>query len=77
MGVDLTGPTAATATATFPQEGLYDAPTEFDITYTYANGMTLLCSTAQALGILFEGSEGWIHIEKPGAPHVIASTSGS
>jgi predicted dehydrogenase len=73
MGVDLTGPTAATAKAAFPQDGLYDAPTEFDITYTYANGMTLLCSTEQALGILFEGSTGWIHIEKPGAPHVAAS----
>jgi hypothetical protein len=35
--------------------------------------MTLLCSTNQALGICFEGSEGWIHIEKPGAPHVAAS----
>jgi len=73
LGMDLTGPSAVTAKAVFPEEGLYDAPTEFDIEYTYANGMTLLCSTNQALGICFEGSEGWIHIEKPGAPHVAAS----
>jgi predicted dehydrogenase len=73
LGMDLTGPTAVTAKAVFPQEGLYDAPTEFDIEYTYANGMSLLCSTNQTLGIYFEGSEGWLHIEKPGAPHVAAS----
>lgn len=73
MGMDLTGPVAIAAEAVFPEEGLYDAPTEFDIEYTYANGMKLFCSTRETLGIRFEGSEGWIHIEKPGAPQVTAS----
>lgn len=73
MGMDLTGPTDIIAKATFPQDGLYDAPTDFDILYTYANGMTLQCATDQALGIRFEGSEGWIHVEKPGEAQVIAS----
>jgi len=73
MGMDLTGPTAIVAKATFPPDGLYDAPTDFDITYTYANGMTLQCATDQTLGIRFEGSDGWIHIEKPGAAQVVAS----
>lgn len=76
IGADATGPLAAKAEATFPDDGLYDAPTEFHIEYTYAGGLLVTCSTRETLGIKFEGSEGWIHVEKPGGGAVVASDPG-
>jgi len=67
MGTDLTGPVEIEAEARFPREGLYDAPTDFHIVYTYANGVRLICSNKETLGMRFEGDAGWIHLEKPGA----------
>ncbi|MDD4871081.1 MAG: Gfo/Idh/MocA family oxidoreductase [Kiritimatiellae bacterium] len=60
MNTDLTGPEHIDGTATFPTNGLYDAPTDFCITYTYANGMRLIHSSSETFGVKFEGSEGWI-----------------
>ena len=71
-GTDLTGPTEISARAEFPSEGLYDAPVAFDIDYLYSDGIRMLCSTEEILGMRFEGSEGWIHIEKPKSGGLIA-----
>ncbi len=75
MGTDSTGPVEIEATARFPREGLYDAPTDFHIVYTYANGVKLICSNKETLGMRFEGDEGWIHLEKPGVG-VVAEPAG-
>jgi len=71
-GTDLTGPIEITAQAEFPKEGLYDAPTDFHIEYVYGDGVRMICATDEVRGMRFEGSEGWIHIEKPGEATVIA-----
>ena len=62
MGVDLTGPEHIDSKATFPANGIYDAPTEFEIAYRYANGMRLMLASGDGFGVRFEGSEGWIHM---------------
>ncbi len=62
MGTDLTGPEQIEGTAVFPTGGIYDAPTDFSITFTYANGMRLISSSSETFGVRFEGSEGWIHL---------------
>ncbi|MCX7825379.1 MAG: Gfo/Idh/MocA family oxidoreductase [Verrucomicrobiae bacterium] len=62
MGVDLTGPEYIEGHATFPTRGIYDAPTEFQITYRYANGMRLELVSGPGFGVQFEGTEGWIHM---------------
>jgi len=61
MGTDLTGPEYIDGKGTFPTSGLYNAPTEFDITYHYPNGVKLVLGSAEEFGVKFEGSEGWIH----------------
>ena len=76
IGADDTGPRSVQASATFPSEGLYDAPIAFTIDYTYATGVKLICSTAETLGMRFEGTEGWLHLEKPGAAGIIAEPAG-
>lgn len=62
MGTDLTGPERIDGTAVFPTSGFYDAPTDFCITYTYANGLRLINSSSETFGVRFEGSDGWIHL---------------
>ena len=76
MGADRTGPESVEATATFPPDGIYDAPTDFHIDYVYADGVRLVCATDVTLGMRFEGENGWIHAEKPGAAGVVASAPG-
>ncbi|OGV66023.1 MAG: hypothetical protein A2283_08530 [Lentisphaerae bacterium RIFOXYA12_FULL_48_11] len=62
MGTDLTGPEHIDGTAVFPTSGFYDAPTDFSITYTYANGLRLINSSSETFGVRFEGNDGWIHL---------------
>lgn len=66
-GPDLnhTGPATIEGTGKFPPKGnLWDIISEFDVTFTYANGVTLECKT-QAPAIRWEGTEGWIQVKYP------------
>ncbi len=58
---DRTGPVEVAGKGTYPaKEGLWNVMTEFEITYRYANGVTLIYK-AEKPYIRFEGTEGWIH----------------
>ncbi|MBI5393712.1 MAG: Gfo/Idh/MocA family oxidoreductase [Verrucomicrobia bacterium] len=61
IGADDTGPLQVEGKATFPTTSIYNAPTEFDITYRFANGVRLILGSAEEFGVKFEGSEGWLH----------------
>lgn len=61
-GTDLTGPTHIDGRAVFPASGIYDAPTEFEITYRYPGGLRVILGSSEAFGVRFEGTEGWIHM---------------
>ncbi|MCX6898953.1 MAG: Gfo/Idh/MocA family oxidoreductase [Verrucomicrobia bacterium] len=80
MGTDLTGPEHIDGKATFPTSGIYDVPTGFTITYRYANGVQLIHSTSNELGVKFEGSDGWIHLSggavTASADKILTSTIG-
>ncbi|MBI5817997.1 MAG: Gfo/Idh/MocA family oxidoreductase [Verrucomicrobia bacterium] len=62
MDTDLTGPEHIDSQATFLKDSIYDVPSDFTITYRYANGVRLIHSTAEQFGLRFEGSDGWIHL---------------
>lgn len=64
-GTQLTGPVEVEGDGEFPKDGLYDTCMRFKVTYTYQNGVKLICSTdknPQGTGVRFEGSEGWIYV---------------
>lgn len=66
MGTDHTGPVNVESSARFYTDGLYDTPTHFHFTCTYANGVTLNVgdSTHYRLGINFIGTEGNVFITR-------------
>jgi predicted dehydrogenase len=64
MGVELSGPSKIEGSGEFPREGLWDVHGDFDITYTYASGIPVNCSTKNRNGVLFEGSEGWVFVSR-------------
>jgi predicted dehydrogenase len=75
-GTDLSGPTEIQGTGTFPQDMLTDCATNWQVENRYANGVTLVHmddATAKkhpqqvggyGHGILFLGSEGWVHVDR-------------
>lgn len=66
-GADLehAGPVTIEGTGKYPPPGnLWDVISEFDVTFTYANGVTLQCQTRTPT-IRWEGSEGWVEVKYP------------
>jgi predicted dehydrogenase len=61
-GTDETGPVEVVGRGEFPTSGLYDTPTKFEIEYTYADGVKLICRDGRP-GIEFDGERGRIHID--------------
>jgi len=63
--LDHTGPVEIAGTGKYPPQGnLWDVILEFDVTFRYANGVTLRCRTDQPM-IRWEGTEGWIEVKYP------------
>lgn len=56
---EYTGPVSVEGTGEWPAEGLYDAPTAWNITFEYANGVRLIC-TSGTPSFRFEGDAGWV-----------------
>ena len=57
-----TGPVWVAGRGNFPQTGLWNAATDWELTCTYADGVTLIC-TAGRPSIRFEGADGWVFCE--------------
>lgn len=75
-GTDLSGPIEIQGTGTFPLDMLTDCATSWQVENRYANGVTLVHmddTTAKTHpqqvagfghGVLFLGSEGWVHVDR-------------
>lgn len=64
-GLDHSGPVEISGTGKYPPTGnLWDIISEFDVTFRYANGVTLQCKTDKPV-IRWEGTEGWIQVKYP------------
>jgi len=66
-GTERTGPVSVEGHGKFPVDGLYNTATEWEVTYKYANGVTLICTNGNVekpdrglASIRFEGTDGWI-----------------
>ncbi|MHC4430886.1 MAG: Gfo/Idh/MocA family protein [Planctomycetota bacterium] len=68
MGWDLTGPVEIEGTGNYPNEGLYNVPSEYKFTCKYADGivMTVANNTQLTQGAKWYGETGWIHVNRGG-----------
>lgn len=69
-GTDRTGPVEILGRGEFPKTGLFTTATKVYVEYTYDNGVKLICTTRPAdIGdgnIKFEGSKGWVYVDRSG-----------
>jgi len=68
LDFDYTGPVEVEGSGKFPAEGLYDAPTEYKFTATYANGVKFTIANDRqqpmGMGARWIGDAGWIHVDR-------------
>jgi predicted dehydrogenase len=60
---DDTGPVEIRGKGEFPKTGLFTTAAKAEIEYTYANGVKLFLETGSG-GTRFEGSEGWVYVNR-------------
>ncbi len=62
-GTDMTGPIRIEGRGLFPSSGLFDTAEQPEVTYTYADGVTLRCRTGSGSGgVTFYGQEGRLFV---------------
>jgi predicted dehydrogenase len=67
LGMDESGPTAIEGSATFNKDGWFETPETAKITYTYANGVKVLCALGKGGypgGCTFEGEKGTLFVDR-------------
>jgi myo-inositol 2-dehydrogenase / D-chiro-inositol 1-dehydrogenase len=64
LGMDESGPISAEAKARFHKEHWYEVPEWCEITYQYANGVTVICGQDNKMGARFEGEKGSIYVNR-------------
>ena len=62
-GSDATGPVEIMGQGEFPKSGLFDTALRYYVEYTYADGVKVILKTA-GQGVRFEGSEGWLFVNR-------------
>ncbi|HLP76583.1 MAG TPA: Gfo/Idh/MocA family oxidoreductase [Candidatus Paceibacterota bacterium] len=67
MDLDRSGPTEVEGTGKYPPAGnLWNVIQEFEVRFTFANGVQLTSKSDTSAYVRFEGSEGWIHVHDSG-----------
>ncbi|MBC8139734.1 MAG: Gfo/Idh/MocA family oxidoreductase [Fibrella sp.] len=66
LGMDDSGPIAVEAQGKTPayEPHSYNVATDFDVSYTYPNGITVLATNKGDNGIRFEGEAGWLFVNR-------------
>jgi len=64
LGTDRSGPVAVEGKGEYPTDGLFNNPVTYEVDYRYANGITLNCSTSNQTGTRFEGTDGWVYVNR-------------
>ena len=64
MGCELGGPTAITAKAEFPRKGIHNVHGQYHAELAYPGEVTVILDHSYPNGIRFEGSDGWIFVQR-------------
>jgi len=65
-GTEISGPVEVEGTAEFPDDGLCDCATSWDVKMKYSNGTRVLFkdSNQNKQGVVFEGENGWVFVNR-------------
>lgn len=65
-GTELSGPAEVEGTAVFPDEGVMDCAKSWEVNLRYPNGVTIhfTDNTKFKQGVRFEGTDGWVHVNR-------------
>lgn len=64
IGADGSGPLKVKGVGKFHDEGPHDVPGSFDVTYSYPNGIEMICHSGGENGVKFTGTDGWIFVSR-------------
>jgi len=64
LGLDETGPVTVEGTGVIPSGQLWDAPTDYDCTCTYADGLVIKISSKYPMGAKWIGDDGWLFVTR-------------
>jgi len=66
MGAEFSGPLEIEGWAEYPRDGLWDVHTRFYLEYLYPNDVRLTCTGSEVNkeGVVFQGTEGWVHVTR-------------
>jgi len=65
LGTEHTGPVEIrNAKATFPPDALWNTATEYYFEAVYADGVTMIVSNKEKMGVRWEGAEGWVSADR-------------
>ena len=62
MGAEASGPVSVRGTGVFPADNLYTVPSDFDVHFTYANGIPVHVTGEGENGLLFTGDKGKVFV---------------
>jgi predicted dehydrogenase len=67
-GLEHTGPVEISGSGVYPQDGIFNAPVEYDFLCKYANGIEMRVANAarqpNGMGATWYGELGWIHVDR-------------
>lgn len=64
MGTEHTGPIEVEGKGEYPRDGLYTAAIHYHFECLYENGVRMICGDDARGGVTFEGSEGWVFVNR-------------
>jgi myo-inositol 2-dehydrogenase / D-chiro-inositol 1-dehydrogenase len=64
LGTDDSGPTEIEGTATYNKDHWFETPEKCTITYTYPNGVKVICGNGEKGGCTFVGEKGTIFVDR-------------
>ena len=64
IGADGSGPVKVEGKGVFSETGPYDVAGDFEVKYTYGNGVVLICHAQGENGAKFTGTNGWVFVSR-------------
>ena len=64
LGLDRSGPVSVVGKGEYPEDGVYDVPSDYDITATYAGGLEIHIASRNPGGTKWIGEKGWVFVTR-------------